>query len=72
MSGAQSACAWLDTLAQNARRSAKQRRRKKWANCWEAVVYCSERCRREGRQQEGSGSGAAAAIDAPHAARLRE
>ncbi|MCX4190464.1 DUF2256 domain-containing protein [Methylophaga sp. OBS3] len=20
--------------------------RKKWANCWESVVYCSERCRR--------------------------
>lgn len=21
--------------------------RKKWASCWEAVIYCSERCRRE-------------------------
>ncbi len=23
--------------------------RKKWARDWERVVYCSERCRREGR-----------------------
>ncbi|MFL2843156.1 MAG: DUF2256 domain-containing protein [Coraliomargaritaceae bacterium] len=20
--------------------------RKKWSNCWSAIVYCSERCRR--------------------------
>ncbi|MGL6284513.1 MAG: DUF2256 domain-containing protein [Microcoleaceae cyanobacterium] len=21
--------------------------RKKWANCWESVKYCSEKCRRQ-------------------------
>ncbi|WP_300380886.1 DUF2256 domain-containing protein [uncultured Alcanivorax sp.] len=25
--------------------------RRKWARHWEQVVYCSERCRREGRPQ---------------------
>ncbi|RPG85684.1 MAG: DUF2256 domain-containing protein [Coraliomargarita sp. TMED73] len=25
--------------------------RKKWAKCWDAVVYCSERCRRERKAQ---------------------
>ncbi|MEV8473216.1 DUF2256 domain-containing protein [Ralstonia sp. UNC404CL21Col] len=24
--------------------------RKKWARDWDAVKYCSERCRREGKQ----------------------
>ncbi|MCA1773479.1 MAG: DUF2256 domain-containing protein [Halomonas sp.] len=24
--------------------------RKKWKDCWEDVKYCSERCRRQGRQ----------------------
>ena len=23
--------------------------RKKWERCWEDVVYCSQRCRREGK-----------------------
>ncbi|MBH72116.1 MAG: hypothetical protein CMM57_00305 [Rhodospirillaceae bacterium] len=23
--------------------------RKKWERCWEEVVYCSQRCRREGK-----------------------
>lgn len=23
--------------------------RKKWARDWDAVIYCSERCRRQGR-----------------------
>ena len=23
--------------------------RKKWKRCWEEVVYCSQRCRREGK-----------------------
>ncbi|MFN3192519.1 MAG: DUF2256 domain-containing protein [Aureliella sp.] len=27
--------------------------RKKWRNCWDDVVYCSERCRRESRSQGG-------------------
>ncbi|MBF4801635.1 DUF2256 domain-containing protein [Aeromonas hydrophila] len=30
--------------------------RRKWANCWEAVRYCSERCRRarhSSQQPEG-------------------
>ena len=26
--------------------------RKKWARDWERVVYCSERCRRQGRGSE--------------------
>ncbi|WP_180978320.1 DUF2256 domain-containing protein [Halomonas urumqiensis] len=25
--------------------------RKKWARCWEAVRFCSERCRRESKRQ---------------------
>ncbi|MCB0548964.1 MAG: DUF2256 domain-containing protein [Phaeodactylibacter sp.] len=25
--------------------------RKKWANCWDEVIYCSERCRRSARNQ---------------------
>ncbi|MEX6507157.1 DUF2256 domain-containing protein [Jiella sp. M17.18] len=27
--------------------------RKKWAKVWDAVRYCSERCRREGRRKPG-------------------
>jgi len=23
--------------------------RKKWERCWEEIVYCSQRCRREGK-----------------------
>ncbi|WP_353672249.1 DUF2256 domain-containing protein [Synechocystis sp. LKSZ1] len=30
--------------------------RKKWADCWEAVKYCSERCRRR-RSSAGQESG---------------
>ncbi|WNC59574.1 DUF2256 domain-containing protein [Thermosynechococcus sp. QS41] len=26
--------------------------RKKWANCWEEVKYCSERCRRRRSQAQ--------------------
>ncbi|MDR7898066.1 DUF2256 domain-containing protein [Thermosynechococcus sp. JY1334] len=26
--------------------------RKKWANCWEEVRYCSERCRRRRSQAQ--------------------
>lgn len=25
--------------------------RKKWAQNWDSVIYCSERCRREGRSE---------------------
>ncbi|WP_152053638.1 DUF2256 domain-containing protein [Tautonia marina] len=28
--------------------------RRKWRDCWEQVVYCSERCRRSGRAEQGS------------------
>ncbi|MFM7471044.1 MAG: DUF2256 domain-containing protein [Nodosilinea sp. LVE1205-7] len=30
--------------------------RKKWANCWDEVKYCSERCRRD-RQSKGDHTG---------------
>ncbi|SHF80323.1 hypothetical protein SAMN02745148_03564 [Modicisalibacter ilicicola DSM 19980] len=29
--------------------------RKKWARHWDSVVYCSERCRRRGRQASTAG-----------------
>jgi hypothetical protein len=32
--------------------------RRKWARAWDAVVYCSERCRRQGRPAGGQGEGA--------------
>lgn len=32
--------------------------RKKWARTWGAVRYCSERCRREARQQRSAASDA--------------
>ncbi len=33
--------------------------RKKWADCWDDVKYCSERCRRSntGRREEGEERG---------------
>ncbi len=30
--------------------------RKKWERDWERVVYCSERCRRQGRPEAGEAS----------------
>ncbi|MCL6609096.1 MAG: DUF2256 domain-containing protein [Geminicoccaceae bacterium] len=30
--------------------------RKRWARVWEAVVWCSERCRRSGRRTEAQPS----------------
>ncbi|MGB0561711.1 MAG: DUF2256 domain-containing protein [Spirulinaceae cyanobacterium] len=30
--------------------------RKKWADCWEAVKYCSDRCRRRRSQAKTSSS----------------
>lgn len=36
--------------------------RRKWARDWDRVVYCSERCRRQGRGG-GAGDGRPAAVD---------
>ncbi|MFN9798493.1 MAG: DUF2256 domain-containing protein [Bacteroidota bacterium] len=30
--------------------------RKKWARDWDSVLYCSERCRRQGRKSGGLSS----------------
>jgi hypothetical protein len=30
--------------------------RKKWANCWDEVKYCSERCRRRSSQAKSDSS----------------
>jgi hypothetical protein len=27
--------------------------RKKWARCWDSIIYCSERCRRNKHQDNG-------------------
>ncbi|MEW4571252.1 DUF2256 domain-containing protein [Tautonia sp. JC769] len=29
--------------------------RRKWRDCWEQVVYCSDRCRRSSRSGRGGG-----------------
>ncbi|MEM8553840.1 MAG: DUF2256 domain-containing protein [Pseudomonadota bacterium] len=37
--------------------------RKKWANCWEEVKYCSDRCRNDAKKLR---SGGADSAQAPH------